>query len=38
MASVVITQDREDIARAVSRAVRHLPFARLVTGKLVAVR
>jgi uncharacterized protein (DUF362 family) len=38
MPSVAITQDLESIERAVSEAVWHVPLARLVAGKLVAVK
>ena len=38
MASVSITQDREDIGRAIEAALRHLDLEPLVRGKLVAVK
>ncbi|HEX2220134.1 MAG TPA: DUF362 domain-containing protein [Gemmatimonadales bacterium] len=38
MASVSITQDREDIGRAIEAALRHIDLEPLVRGKLVAVK
>ena len=38
MATVAVTQDLEDIGRAIDEALRHLPLERLVHGKLVAVK
>jgi uncharacterized protein (DUF362 family) len=38
MATVVITQDREDIGRAIDEALGHLPLAELVRGQFVAVK
>lgn len=38
MASVVITQDREDIGRAIAQALGRLEIEPLVRGKLVAVK
>jgi uncharacterized protein (DUF362 family) len=38
MATVVITQDREDIGRAIDEALGHLPLTELVRGRLVAVK
>lgn len=38
MATVIITQDREDIGRAIDDALQHVPLERLVRGKLVAVK
>src|SRR5918992_1065759 len=37
-ATVVITQDREDIGRAIEEALRHIPLERLARGRLVAVK
>lgn len=37
-ASVVITQDREDIGRALEAALRHIDLEPLIQGKLVAVK
>jgi uncharacterized protein (DUF362 family) len=37
-ATVVITQDREDIGRAIEAALRHIDLEPLVRGKLVAVK
>jgi uncharacterized protein (DUF362 family) len=38
MATVAITQDREDIGTAIAKALEHMPLERLVRGKLVAVK
>jgi uncharacterized protein (DUF362 family) len=38
MATVVITQDREDIGRAIDEALGHLPLKELVRGRVVAVK
>jgi uncharacterized protein (DUF362 family) len=38
MATVVITQDREDIGRAIDEALAHLPLEELVRGQFVAVK
>jgi uncharacterized protein (DUF362 family) len=38
MATVVITQDREDIGRAIDEALAHLPLEKLVRGRFVAVK
>jgi uncharacterized protein (DUF362 family) len=38
MATVVITQDLENIERAIDEALGHLPLAELVRGRLVAVK
>ncbi|MDQ3997716.1 MAG: DUF362 domain-containing protein [Gemmatimonadota bacterium] len=38
MATVAITQDLDDIGRAIDAAFRHVPLERLVRGKLVAVK
>lgn len=38
MATVAITQDRDDIERAVAEALQHMPLDALVRGKLVAVK
>jgi uncharacterized protein (DUF362 family) len=38
MATVVITQDREDIGRAIDEALSHLPLEKLVRGRFVAVK
>jgi uncharacterized protein (DUF362 family) len=38
MATVVITQDREDIGRAIDEALSQLPLAELVRGRFVAVK
>jgi uncharacterized protein (DUF362 family) len=38
MASVSITQDRDDIGRAIDAALRHIDLERLVRGKLVAIK
>ncbi|HEU4747872.1 MAG TPA: DUF362 domain-containing protein [Gemmatimonadaceae bacterium] len=38
MTSVVVTQDREDIGRAITEAFRHIDIAASVRGKIVAVK
>lgn len=38
MATVAITQDLDDIGRAVAEALQHMPLDALVRGKLVAVK
>jgi uncharacterized protein (DUF362 family) len=38
MSLVAITQDREDIGRAIDAALRHIDLERLVRGRLVAVK
>ena len=38
MATVVITQDRKNIERALDEALRHLPLPSLLKGKVVAVK
>ncbi|MGQ0563410.1 MAG: DUF362 domain-containing protein [Gemmatimonadota bacterium] len=38
MALVAITQDIEEIGRAIERALAHMPLERLVRGKLVAIK
>jgi uncharacterized protein (DUF362 family) len=38
MATVVLTQDVDDIARAIVQALNHLPLERLIKGKRVAVK
>jgi uncharacterized protein (DUF362 family) len=38
MSTVAITQDRNDIGRAVAEGLRHMPLQRLVRGRLVAVK
>jgi uncharacterized protein (DUF362 family) len=38
MATVVITQDREDIGRAIDEALAHVPLEELVRGQFVAVK
>lgn len=38
MSTVAITQDRDDIGRAVAEALRHVPLEELVRGKVVAVK
>jgi uncharacterized protein (DUF362 family) len=38
MATVVITQDREDIGAAIDEALGHLPLEELVRGQFVAVK
>jgi uncharacterized protein (DUF362 family) len=38
MTTVAITQDRDDIARAIEEALTHVPLEKLVRGKIVAVK
>jgi hypothetical protein len=38
MAEVVITQDIDDIGRAITSALEHVPLRSLVAGRLVAVK
>jgi uncharacterized protein (DUF362 family) len=38
MSTVAITQDRDDIGRAIAEGLSHMPLERLVRGRLVAVK